>query len=308
MKIKIATRDSPLALWQANYVAMQIQQRTECEIELVKIKTLADKFLGARLQKIGGKGLFVKELEAALLSRECDLAVHSMKDVPTELPLGLKISAILTREDPRDCFVSAIPFSELESGVVIGTSSLRRACQLLHFRSDLKVVPIRGNIQTRLAKLKSGEVDAVLLAAAGLYRLGLSDSIQYIFKATEMIPAVGQGAIGIETCDYISSKLSGLLTDLTDQHTTICVQTERKVTEILSGNCHLPVAAHAEIVDDQLKLVAMVGSFEPVRLLYARQNGPIDDPLRLGTLVASELLRQGAQTFLDKARSLHADL
>lgn len=248
MKLRIATRNSPLALWQAEFVAQQLKsQHPDVETELLPMTSLGDQLLDSPLSKIGGKGLFVKELEKSLLLGESDLAVHSMKDVPAELPEGLTLAAILARHNPADAFVSQ-HFASLEDlplAARVGTSSLRRQMQLLALRPDLEILPLRGNVNSRLQKLAAGDYAAIVLAAAGLERLGLAESITKIFSVIAMLPAVAQGALGIE-CRADDSRMPDLLKPLACAETTLCVSAERAVIAKLGGSCQMPLAAFAQ--------------------------------------------------------------
>ncbi len=248
MKLRIATRNSPLALWQAEFVAEQLQsQHPDLQTELLPMTSLGDQLLDSPLSKIGGKGLFVKELEKSLLAGESDLAVHSMKDVPAALPEGLTLAAILARHNPADAFVSQdfVSFDDLPLGARVGTSSLRRQMQLLALRPDLEILPLRGNVNSRLKKLAAGDYAAIVLAAAGLERLGLAEAIKKTFSVIEMLPAVAQGALGIE-CRADDSRVLDWLKPLADAETTLCVSAERAVTAKLGGSCQMPLAAFAQ--------------------------------------------------------------
>ena len=247
-KIIIATRGSKLALWQAEFVQAELKKRNpDLKIELNKIKTTGDKILDVPLAKVGGKGLFVKEIEEALLSRKADLAVHSMKDVPTDFPQGLHLAVICEREDPRDAFISHVPhFMELPKGARVGTSSLRRSCQLLNIRPDLLIHSLRGNVETRLRKLDEGQFDAVILATAGVKRLGLHHRITEILPFETSLPAIGQGAVGIE-CRIEDQFIHTLISPLDHRETSVCVNAERAFLKRLEGGCQVPIAAYARI-------------------------------------------------------------
>ncbi|MCB1656893.1 MAG: hydroxymethylbilane synthase [Pseudomonadales bacterium] len=297
--IRIATRKSPLALWQAEYVkANLLKHHPHLQVELVTFTTQGDKILDVPLAKIGGKGLFVKELEAAMLAGEADLAVHSMKDVPMEYPEGLAITTICEREDPTDAFVSN-KFSKLDDlpiGAIVGTSSLRRQCQLRALRPDLTIQDLRGNVGTRLGRLDNNEYDAIILASAGLKRLGLEARIAQ--SLTQLLPAVGQGAVGIET-RVDDSALHQLLAPLHHQSTALCVQAERAMNRRLQGGCQVPIAGYATLSDTTMILNALVGSTDGKKVIY--QQGQTQDLLAveaLGEQVASGLLAQGAATIL----------
>jgi hydroxymethylbilane synthase len=281
---RIATRRSQLALWQAEHVAARMEA-AGARVELLPMVTQGDRILDVPLAKIGGKGLFVKELEAAMLEGRADLAVHSIKDVPMELPPGLSITAILTREDPRDAFVSNSvgTLAALPQGARVGTSSLRRQCQLKALRPDLQLLDLRGNVNTRLARLDAGDYDAIILAAAGLRRLEMSARIAEAIGPGMLLPAVGQGAIGIEA---------------RDGDTASCVLAERALNRALQGGCQVPIAAHAVLEGDTLQLRALVGTVDGSRVLRAEGSGPRSAPERLGESVASELLAAGAGEIL----------
>ncbi|MBL8328227.1 MAG: hydroxymethylbilane synthase [Rubrivivax sp.] len=257
----IATRESRLALWQAHHVAALLRERLGRSVDLLGMTTRGDQILDRALSKVGGKGLFVKELETALEEGRAHLAVHSLKDVPMELPAGFMLSAILEREDPRDAFVSPrhASLAELPPGACVGTSSLRRIVQLLALRPDLRIEPLRGNLDTRLRKLDEGGYDAIVLAAAGLKRLGLGDRIRAHFKTDQMIPAAGQGALGIEIRSD-DAALGQALTGLVDQPTWLATHAERAVSRGLGGSCSMPLAAFARWRDGRLQLRAALGS------------------------------------------------
>jgi len=303
--IRIATRKSPLALWQAEFVKEALQRYNPgLAVELVTFTTRGDKILDTPLAKIGGKGLFVKELENALLAGEADLAVHSMKDVPMAFPDGLGLATICEREDPRDAFVSTrfAAINDLPQGAVVGTSSLRRQVQLRALRPDLRIASLRGNVNTRLAKLDAGEFDAVILATAGLVRLGFDERIRDRIATTDSLPAGGQGAVGIEirTDD---TRLRELLTPLHHEPTSICVRAERALNTHLHGGCQVPIACYAERDGDQLWLRGLVGDPAGDQVLRAQARGPIEAPEALGIAVAEDLLRQGAGAILARVYS-----
>lgn len=299
--LRIATRKSPLALWQANDVADRLRAlHPGLHTELLLLSTQGDRILDAPLAKVGGKGLFVKELEQALLDGQADLAVHSMKDVPMELPDGLILPVILEREDPRDAFVSNRynSVSELPVGAVIGTSSLRRAAQLRARRPDLVIRDCRGNVQTRLAKLDAGDYDAILLASAGLKRLGLAARIAALLPVEDSLPACGQGAVGVE-CRAFDPFTRRLIAPLNHDRTALRVRSERALNRHLAGGCQVPIAGYAELVgDDVLSLSALVAGVDGRRVLRASQRGSSHDPERLGIAVAEQLLAQGAARIL----------
>jgi len=295
---RIATRRSQLALWQAEHVAARMEA-AGARVELLPMVTQGDRILDVPLAKIGGKGLFVKELEAAMLEGRADLAVHSIKDVPMELPPGLSITAILTREDPRDAFVSnsAGTLAALPQGARVGTSSLRRQCQLKALRPDLQLLDLRGNVNTRLARLDAGDYDAIILAAAGLRRLEMSARIAEAIGPGTLLPAVGQGAIGIEARDG-DEELRDILAGLHHADTASCVLAERALNRALQGGCQVPIAAHAVLDGDTLQLRALVGTVDGTRVLRAEGSGPRSAPEQLGESVAAELLAGGAADIL----------
>jgi hydroxymethylbilane synthase len=300
-KLRIATRQSKLALWQANHVKkLLLQQHPELEIELVGITTKGDKILDKKLADIGGKGLFIKELEVALLTGQADIAVHSMKDVPPEIPEGLQLGAILKRNDPRDAFISKTfdCFSELPKGAVVGTCSVRRQSQLLHHRPDLKIKSLRGNVDTRLAKLEAGEFDAIILAAAGLKRLQLEKHITEIFSEEFLVPSVAQGAIGIE-CRKDNTDILKLIAPLNDLTTEICIDTERRLVQWLNGNCHSPIGSYATLENNQLTLTGLVASSDGQHVLRHQAMASCEDSALLAEKMAAELCHQGAKKYLD---------
>ncbi|EXF44196.1 porphobilinogen deaminase [Pseudomonas sp. BAY1663] len=299
-EIRIATRKSALALWQAEYVKARLEaSHPGLKVSLVPMVSRGDKLLDAPLAKIGGKGLFVKELETALLENEADIAVHSMKDVPMEFPAGLGLYCICEREDPRDAFVSN-RFDSLDAlppGSVVGTSSLRRQAQLLARRPDLKIQFLRGNVNTRLAKLDAGEYDAIILAAAGLIRLGFGERIRSSIGVDESLPAGGQGAVGIE-CRTADSELHQLLACLNDPATATRVTAERALNKRLNGGCQVPIACYAVLEGEQLWLRGLVGQPDGTLLLRAEGRAPAAEAEALGVRVAEDLLAQGAEQIL----------
>jgi len=299
-EIRIATRKSALALWQAEYVKARLEaSHPGLKVSLVPMVSRGDKLLDAPLAKIGGKGLFVKELETALMENEADIAVHSMKDVPMEFPEGLGLYCICEREDPRDAFVSN-HFDDLDAlppGSVVGTSSLRRQAQLLARRPDLKIQFLRGNVNTRLAKLDAGEYDAIILAAAGLIRLGFGGRIRSSISVDESLPAGGQGAVGIE-CRTTDSELHALLECLNHAPTATRVVAERALNKRLNGGCQVPIACYAVLEGDQLWLRGLVGQPDGTVLLRAEGRAPAADAEALGVQVAEALLDQGAEQIL----------
>ncbi|AMA44251.1 hydroxymethylbilane synthase [Pseudomonas alabamensis] len=299
-EIRIATRKSALALWQAEYVKARLESaHPGLLVSLVPMVSRGDKLLDSPLSKIGGKGLFVKELETALLEGQADIAVHSMKDVPMDFPEGLGLYCICEREDPRDAFVSNRykSLDELPLGSVVGTSSLRRQTQLLSHRPDLEIRFLRGNVNTRLAKLDAGEYDAIILAAAGLIRLGFESRITDSLDVTYSLPAGGQGAVGIE-CRSADSDIQALLAPLHHLETADRVVAERALNKRLNGGCQVPIASYAVLEGDQLWLRAMVGQPDGGALLRAEARGPRTAADLLGVQVADDLLDQGADVIL----------
>lgn len=298
--IRIATRKSPLAMWQAEHVSALLTKRHPgLEIEIVGMTTKGDKILDAPLAKVGGKGLFVKELEQGMLEGVADIAVHSMKDVPVDFPEGLHLAVIMDREDPRDAFVSN-RYDDLDSlpqGACVGTSSLRRQCQLADRRPDLRIEPLRGNVNTRLAKLDAGEYDAIILAAAGLMRLGFESRIRGRIAPQDSLPAIGQGAIGIE-CRSADPRTNDLIAPLHHRDTADRVLAERAMNARLHGGCQVPIAGHALIEGDRLVLKGLVGTPDGSRILRAESEGPREDWEAIGTRVADDLLAQGADEIL----------
>ncbi|MEJ5041238.1 hydroxymethylbilane synthase [Pseudomonas sp. B21-036] len=299
-EIRIATRKSALALWQADYVKARLEQaHPGLVVTLVPMVSRGDKLLDAPLSKIGGKGLFVKELETALLEQEADIAVHSMKDVPMDFPEGLGLFCICEREDPRDAFVSNTYASldALPAGAIVGTSSLRRQAQLLTRRPDLEIRFLRGNVNTRLAKLDAGEYDAIILAAAGLIRLGFEDRITASISVDDSLPAGGQGAVGIE-CRTTDAEIHALLAPLHHADTADRVVAERAMNKHLNGGCQVPIACYAVLEGEQLWLRGLVGEPAGGLLLSAEARAPRADADALGVRVAEDLLNQGAEDIL----------
>ncbi|MDP2504588.1 MULTISPECIES: hydroxymethylbilane synthase [unclassified Oceanobacter] len=298
--LRIATRKSPLALWQAEHIKARLMAlHKDLEVELVTFSTQGDKILDTPLAKIGGKGLFVKELEVAMLDGRADIAVHSMKDVPMEFPEGLELGVICERETPLDAFVSNNYSSvdELPQGAVVGTSSLRRQCQLQQQRPDLQIRSLRGNVQTRLGKLDAGEFDAIILASAGLLRMEMGDRLTASLSAEQSLPAGGQGALGVEwRCD--DELAQTLIAPLAHADTTDCVLAERALNRRLQGGCQVPIAAYAELQGDQLTLRGLVGSVDGSKVLTTEQQGNRADAEILGILAAEHLLAQGAGEIL----------
>ena len=299
-EIRIATRKSALALWQAEYVKARLEQaHPGLVVTLVPMVSRGDKLLDSPLSKIGGKGLFVKELETALLENEADIAVHSMKDVPMDFPEGLGLFCICEREDPRDAFVSNTfaSLDDLPQGSIVGTSSLRRQAQLLTRRPDLEIRFLRGNVNTRLAKLDAGAYDAIILAAAGLIRLGFEDRITSAISIEDSLPAGGQGAVGIE-CRSVDTEIHALLAPLHHADTAVRVTAERALNKHLNGGCQVPIACYAVLEGEQIWLRGLVGEPSGGLLLSAQARGPQSAAAELGVQVAEDLLAQGAGAIL----------
>jgi hydroxymethylbilane synthase len=298
--VRIATRRSPLALWQAHHVRdALVSAHAGLQVEILEMTTRGDRILDTPLAKVGGKGLFVKELERALLDGEADLAVHSMKDVPVELPDGLHLPVILEREDPRDALVSDhySQLSALPAGARVGTSSLRRQCQLRHQRPDLEILDLRGNVGSRLKKLDDGEYDAIILAAAGLTRLGLAERITEWLEPATCLPAIGQGAVGIE-CRTDDVRIAGLIAPLDHAVTHTCVTAERALNARLQGGCQVPIAGHAVVTGEVLQLSGRVGRPDGTQILHDEISGPETEAAALGTRLAERLLADGAAAIL----------
>ena len=301
-KIIIATRKSPLAMWQAEHVSAQLKKaHPDLEVELLGMSTQGDKILDTPLAKIGGKGLFVKELEQGMLEGKADIAVHSMKDVPVAFPDGLHLPVIMQREDPRDAFVSNQygSLDELPEGSRVGTSSLRRQCQLSANRPDLEILPLRGNVNTRLRKLDDGEYDAIILASAGLIRLGFADRIKAYISTDASLPAIGQGAIGIE-CRIDDERVNSLLKPLHDTDTAACVLAERAMNNRLEGGCQVPIGGHAVLDGDNLSMRGLVGSTDGQQIIRAASSGHRNDAETIGIAIAEELLSNGADKILQE--------
>ena len=302
-QLRIATRRSPLALWQAQYVAERLRaQNPGLSVELVGMSTRGDEMTDRPLMAVGGKALFVKALEEGMLEDRADLAVHSMKDVPATLPAAFELPVILNRDEPCDAFVSQHynNVADLPIGARVGTASLRRECQLRARRPDLVVESVRGNVQTRLSKLESGEFDAIILAASGLMRLDMGDRITALMSPEESLPAVGQGALGIE-CRADNDELIAMLHGLNDPDTHDRVAAERAVNARLEGSCHVPLAAYAVLNEDALWLRALVASRDGTQVLRAQGHCPRAQGPALGQQLADELLAQGAAAILAQA-------
>jgi len=299
--ITIATRESPLALWQAHFVEAELKRHHPgIEVKLLGMTSRGDQLLDKPLYKVGGKGLFVKELETALLDERADIAVHSMKDVPMELPPGLTLGVICEREDPRDALVGVTSFDDLPEGARLGTSSLRRSCQVMQRRPDLQIGFLRGNVNTRLAKLDAGEFDAIILACAGLKRLGFDDRIGAAIDEDFLLPAGGQGAVGIEYRET-DSRVAELLAPLAHEETSRRVIAERTVVRRLDGGCDVPIASFAVAEGDSLWLRARVGSPDGKTVIVSEARG--SEPKALGLEVADALIAKGAADILKAARS-----
>lgn len=298
--LKIATRKSPLALWQAEEVARRLKiHHPQLDVVLVGMSTKGDKVLDSPLAKIGGKGLFVKELEQGLLDAHADIAVHSIKDVPVGFPDGLHLPVILQREDPRDAFVSVhhATISHLSTNAKIGTSSLRRQCQIRHVHPGFVLENLRGNVNTRLSKLDTGDFDAIILASAGLKRLGLEYRIRDYLKTDLCLPAIGQGAIGIE-CRIHDTRIEELIQPLHDRETATCIRAERAINKRLSGGCQVPLAGFAEIDDEGIHVRGLIGYPDGSRIIRSKASGDPVDAAELGLQVAENLLSQGAGQIL----------
>jgi hydroxymethylbilane synthase len=306
--LKIGTRASKLALWQANWVkSALIEAYPQQNIELVTIKTKGDKILDVPLAKVGGKGLFVKEIEQALLDGRIDIAVHSMKDMPAEIPAGLYIGAIPARGDSADVLISKndLHFSELKQGGVIGTSSLRRGAQIRHMRPDIVIVPLRGNVETRLKKLQTENMDAVVLAAAGVKRLNLEHRITEYLDSDIMLPAVGQGALSIEIRQN-DPDIQSIIETLDDPHTRAIVTGERAFLNYLGGSCQVPIAGHGEINRDTFNLTGLVADLDGSRILKATLSGSTDSTETIGIRLAQQLLDRGADKILEKLQLMES--
>ncbi len=298
--VRIATRRSPLALWQAEFIRdALLALQPQLTIELVLIKTQGDIILDTPLAKVGGKGLFVKELEVSMLNGEADIAVHSMKDVPVEFPEGLHLPVICQRHDPHDAFVSNhfASIDDLPQGAIVGTSSLRRECQLRHYRPDLQIVPLRGNVNTRLAKLDAGEFDAIILAKAGLERLAFHDRIRSALTPEQSLPAIGQGALGIET-RIDDAQMNALIAPLNCSHTSITVGAERALNRRLQGGCQVPIGGYAMLDNDQLWLRGLVGRPDGTQMLMDDIRGKATEAEALGVQLGEQLLAAGADSIL----------
>jgi len=302
--IKIGTRGSKLALWQAHWVKSTLNQKfPHLSIELVIIKTQGDKILDVPLAQVGGKGLFVKEIEQALMDRRVDLAVHSMKDMPADIPEGLCIGAIPKRENPSDVLISrnGLKFSKLDSGSIIGTSSLRRGAQLRHKRTDIAIRPLRGNLDTRLRKLETEDLDAIVVAAAGVKRLNLEDRITEYLDEEIMLPAVGQGALCIEIREN-DPLVSEMISALDDSRTRTIVTGERSFLNRLEGGCQIPIAGHGKIENERYVLTGLVAEVDGSRVIKDIVEGPAEASERIGIDLAERLINKGADKLLEKLK------
>jgi hydroxymethylbilane synthase len=298
MQIRIATRQSQLALWQAEHVAEILRESSEIsDVQLVPLSTRGDEILDRSLQKIGGKGLFIKELEVAMQEDRADIAVHSMKDVPVDMPEGFCIGAVLPRANSADALVGKT-LQELADGARVGSSSLRRAAQLKLLRPDLRIEPLRGNVNTRLAKLENGDFDAIVLAAAGLERLGLDEHISQALTPEQMLPAAAQGVIGIE-CLASNVELRALLAGLNDQEASRSTLAERTIARILQANCQSPVAAYATTVGSVMTITALVAMPDGSRVVRDTIGGQSEDAEQLATQLATQLIASGAKDILE---------
>jgi len=305
--LKIATRKSPLALWQAEEVARLLKKyHPDLRIELVTMTTQGDKILDTPLAKIGGKGLFVKELEIGMLEGIADIAVHSMKDVPMAFPEGLHLAVVLEREDPRDAFVSNTyrSLSELPLNAKVGTCSLRRQTQLKEARPDIEILDLRGNVNTRLAKLDNGDYDAIILASAGLIRLGFGERITDIISTEQSLPAIGQGAIGIE-CRSDDEHINALLAPLNHPDTALRLKAERAQNTRLNGGCQIPIGGYAELQGDKIYLRGLIGFPDGSKIFRAEKQGDHKDAEAIGVAVAEDLLAQGGDKVLEQLGISH---
>ncbi len=299
-KITIGTRGSPLALWQAHWIKSQLESlHDDLTVDLVKIKTSGDKIQDVPLAKVGGKGLFTKEIEESMLRYETDIAVHSMKDVPIQFPPSLTLSVVTEREDPRDALISRknLKLDDLPKGAKVGTGSFRRTTQLLHYRPDLEVIPMRGNVQTRLNKLESEGLDAIILAAAGLIRLDMADHITEYIEPEIMLPGGGQGAVGIESRKE-DLRTMNLIFPLDHEESHRALEAERSFLTRLEGGCQVPIGVYATIDGDSLHLRGLVGSLDGKQILKTERKGSVEDPRAIGFQLAGEILEMGADKIL----------
>ncbi len=304
--VRIATRKSALAMWQAEYVKAQLEHfHQDITVKLLPMTTKGDIILDTPLAKVGGKGLFVKELEVAMLENRADIAVHSMKDVPVDFPDGLGLQVICPREDPRDAFISNTyeSLEDLPQGAIVGTSSLRRQCQIKAARPDLEIRDLRGNVNTRLRKLDDGDYDAIILAAAGMIRLKMPERIRKFIEPEVMLPANGQGAVGIE-CRTDDQAIKALLAPVEDKNTRIRVLAERAMNKALEGGCQVPIGAYAVIDDNEIYLRGLVGAVDGSKIIHSEIRGNLDQGAALGHSLAQTLLSQGADVIL---KQVYAD-
>jgi hydroxymethylbilane synthase len=308
-EIRIGTRASALALWQAEWVKAELEAKyPKLHVSLTKIKTTGDKILDVPLAKVGGKGLFVKEIEEAMLRSEIDIAVHSMKDVPTFFPDGLHLGAITRREDPRDALLSRdrVKFRDLPQGAKVGTSSLRRQAQLMHLRPDFRIEQLRGNVDTRLRKLKEGQYDAIILAAAGVRRLGLAENVTEYLEPEVSLPAIGQGALGIE-CRVDDRELNDMISFFNHADSRVCVTGERALLRRLEGGCQVPIACYGQVKSGSLMLTGLVASVDGTTIIKDVIEGPQGEAERLGVALAENLLRRGADVILREVYGANPD-
>jgi len=308
-EIRIGTRASALALWQAEWVKAELEKKYPgMTVSLTKIKTTGDKILDVPLAQVGGKGLFVKEIEEAMLANEIDIAVHSMKDVPTMFPDGLHLSCITKREDARDALLTRnnMKFKDLPQGATIGTSSLRRQAQLMSIRPDFKIAQLRGNVDTRLRKLKEGQFDAIILAAAGVRRLGLAENVSEYIDPSISLPAIGQGALGIE-CRVDDRELNDLIAFFNHQDTRTCVTGERALLRRLEGGCQVPIACYGQMMNGKLHLIGLVASVDGKRIIKETLEGEADKAEKLGVTLAENLLKKGADVILREVYGNNTD-
>ena len=299
-KVTIGTRGSPLALWQAHWIKFQLESlHDDLTVDLVKIKTSGDKIQDVPLAKVGGKGLFTKEIEESMLRFETDIAVHSMKDVPVQFPPSLTLSVVTKREDPRDVLISRkdLKLDNLPRGAKVGTGSFRRTTQLLHYRPDLEIVPMRGNLETRLKKLETEGLDAIILAAAGLIRLDMADRISEFIEPEIMLPGGGQGAVGIESRKEDLGVMNRIF-PLDHEETHRALEAERSFLTRLEGGCQVPIGVYATIEGETLRLRGLVGSLDGKQVLKAERKGPVEDPGVIGFQLAGEILEMGADKIL----------
>jgi len=299
-KIRLGTRGSPLALWQANWIKKQLQAtHKDLEVDIITIKTTGDKIQDVPLAKIGGKGLFLKEIENALLKNEIDIAVHSMKDVPVKLPQRLCIASYTEREDPRDALISknGIKLSNMPKNAKIGTGSMRRQTQLLNYRPDFKIIPLRGNIETRIQKLETERLDGIILAAAGLIRMGWADKISEYIDTEILLPAIGQGSIGIESRNFDLNVLEAVVA-LDHENTNYALEAERAFLKVLEGGCQVPIGGYATIKDDQLTIKGLVGDLRGKEIVKSVKTGTIENAEYIGQDLAKEILDMGADKIL----------